>query len=91
MNWEEYKGALDHITPPPALKDRIRNALDAPAPVSRPRRRRAGLTVLAAAAVAACTFLAPARSCGRRYSPCSGWRRPSRCPLPREKGRNSRN
>lgn len=58
MNWEEYKGALDHITPPPALKDRVRNALDAPAPVSRPRRRRAGLTVLAAAAVVACTFLA---------------------------------
>lgn len=57
MNWEEYKGALDHITPPPALRDRIRNALDAPAPVSRPRRRRAGLTVLAAAAVVACTFL----------------------------------
>lgn len=57
MNWEEYKGALDHITPPPALKDRIRNALDAPTPVSRPRRR-AGLILLAAAAVLACTFLA---------------------------------
>ena len=58
MNWEEYKGALDRLTPPPELKGRIQASLEAPAPVSRPRRRRAGLTALAAAAVLACTFLA---------------------------------
>lgn len=57
MNWEEYKGALDRLTPPPELKGRIQASLEAPAPVSRPRRR-AGLTALAAAAVLACTFLA---------------------------------
>lgn len=57
MNLDEYKGALDRMVPAPDLKDRIRDALDAPAPVSRPRRRRVGLTALAAAAVAACTFL----------------------------------
>lgn len=57
MNLEEYKGALDRLAPAPDLKDRIRDTLDAPAPLSRPRRRRAGLTALAAAAAVACTFL----------------------------------
>lgn len=57
MNLEEYKGALDRLAPGPDLKDRIRNTLDASAPLSRPRRRRAGLTALAAAAAVACTFL----------------------------------
>lgn len=57
MNLDEYKGALDRLTPAPDLKDRIRDALDAPVPLSRPRRRRAGLTALAAAAAVACTFL----------------------------------
>ena len=55
MNLEEYKGALDRLAPAPDLKDRIRDSLGAP--VSRPRRRRAGLTALAAAAAVACTFL----------------------------------
>ena len=58
MNWEEYKGALDRLTPPPELKGRIQASLEAPAGVSSRRRRRAGLTALAAAAVLACTFLA---------------------------------
>ena len=58
MNLEEYKGALDRLAPAPDLKDRIRDTLDAPAPLSRPRRRRAGLTALAAAAAVSCTFLA---------------------------------
>lgn len=58
MNLDEYKGALDRLVPAPDLKIRIRSALDAPLPAARPRRRRAGLTALAAAAVAACTFLA---------------------------------
>ena len=57
MNLEEYKGALDRLAPAPDLKDRIRDTLDASAPLSRPRRRRAGLTALAAAAAVACTFL----------------------------------
>ena len=55
MNLEEYKGALDRLSPAPDLKDRIRDSLGTPAP--RPRRRRAGLTALAAAAAIACTFL----------------------------------
>lgn len=56
MNLDEYKGALDRMVPAPDLKDRIRDALAAPAPVSRPRRR-AGRIALAAAAAVACTFL----------------------------------
>ena len=57
MNLDEYKGALDRLVPAPDLKGRIRNALEVPAPVSRPRRRRAGRIALAAAAAVACTFL----------------------------------
>lgn len=57
MNLDEYKGALDRLTPAPDLKDHIRDTLDAPAPASRPRKRRAGLAALAAAAAVACTFL----------------------------------
>lgn len=57
MNLDEYKGALDRMVPAPDLKDRIRDVLDASAPVSRLRRRRVGLTALAAAAAVACTFL----------------------------------
>lgn len=59
MNWEEYKGALDRLTPPPELKGDIQASLEAPATISRPqRRRRADLAALAAAAAVACTFLA---------------------------------
>lgn len=56
MNLDEYKGALDRMVPAPHLKDRIRDTLDAPAPIVRPRRR-AGRAVLAAAAAVACTVL----------------------------------
>ena len=58
MNWEEYRGTLDRLTPPLELKERIQASLEAPAGVSSHRRRRAGLTALAVAAVLACTFLA---------------------------------
>ena len=57
MNWEEYKGALDRLTPPPELKGRIQASLEAPAPVSCSRRRRAGLTALAAAGQIAIWFV----------------------------------